>query len=403
MTDFEFPKGFLWGVASSPSQVEDNLLNDWAEFFERIGAFSPRHLEMFDVDLGLMIQMGVNSYRFGIDWARLQQSPNRQLDTRQVEVYRSMLLKLKVNKIKAIVTLHHFANPLWLPKEMWKNNNTVEYFVDFAAKCLDEFDDLVWAWNLINEPEVYELNRYIVGVFPPNKKWALFSAMKELINMKRAVCTCYPIFKEKGATVISIAKNLRLFHSLNGTTREKCVSSVINVLYNDWIFNNFFFFKGKPITDMIGINYYGPTRIDGWLPFLPGIKARTVIDKEGVFDDIQEIKPSSIIEALEYVQKRTTLPIIILENGVGTRDDEFRSRVILEQLKWLARSIQGGVDVRGYFHWSLIDNIEWNLGNTVQFGLIEFDKSNNFKRKVKGSGLLFASLCRNNRVNLPPD
>ena len=216
MSEFEFPKRFLWGAASSPSQVEENLLNDWADFFRSIGASSPQHLKMFDVDLQLMVDMGINSYRFGIDWARLQHSPLSPLDPYRVGVYRSMLSKLQKHKIKAIVTLHHFANPLWLPKGGWKNGKTVEYFVDYASKCLFEFKDLLWAWNLINEPEVYELNRNIVGAFPPNKKWAVFGAVRELNNMKKAVQTCYPLFKDEGAVVISIAKNLRLFHPLNG-------------------------------------------------------------------------------------------------------------------------------------------------------------------------------------------
>lgn len=388
-----FPKDFLWGTASSPTQVEEGLLNDWTEYLKTIGATSPEHIRHFVDDVTIMKSLNTNAYRLGVDWSRLQKSPYGPLSSDGLRIYRGMLTELKANSIAGMVTLHHFANPLWLPRGGWTNSTTIDLFVDFVDKVTDALGDLVDYWNIINEPEVYTLDKYILGVFPPFKKWELISAYREAVHMSLAVRKCYPLIKRKRGVVISVAKNFRPFHAFEGRVRERVLSRLLNDTYNTWIFNRFNFYRGEPITDIIGINFYGPTRIKGFLPLVPGPFSREELKPLGVFDDIQEIDPPVLREVLQYVHERTTLPIMILENGVGSEDDELRKNTLIRTLNILADCIKEGINVKGYFHWSLLDNIEWGFGNTVKFGLVSVDRTQSFKRTIKPSARVFAEVC----------
>jgi beta-glucosidase len=401
MTMFIFPTGFLWGTASSPSQVEDGLHNDWEDEFVRIGAHSPAHIRHFRTDLAMMKRMRVNAYRFGFDWSRLQASPRSPLSKDGIDVYRKMFLGLKEERIAAVVTLHHFANPKWL-EGGWRNPAVVDLFLDFVDRVTDEFGDSVSMWNLINEPEVYVLDKYIVGAFPPNLKWRFLSAYSELRNMMATVRSGYSMLRSKGATTISIAKNFRPFHAFSGMPMDRILAGLLNSVYNDWIFDSFFFAAGEPITDLIGINYYGPTRIKGGRPFIPGVFPQSkIIQDGGIFDDIQEIHPPTFKEVLSTVASKTHLPIIILENGIGSDNDQLRSEALAGTLREVASVCKQGIDIRGYFHWSLLDNIEWNFGNTVRFGLVEVSPPRSYGRRLKRSGELYASICARNGIELP--
>lgn len=398
----DFPKDFLWGTASSPTQVEAGLRNDWTDYLHHIGAIAPDHNGRFSEDVEIMKSLDVNAYRFGVDWGRLQGGPRSPLSPDAVRMYRQMLQTLKDRSISRMVTLHHFANPLWLPRNGWKDPATVELFRDFVDRVSDALGDMVDIWNIVNEPEVYLLDKYIVGVFPPFKKYNVIAAYREARHLREAVIQCYPLLKGKGGQVISIAKNFRPFHTFSGTLSERWMAGLLNSTYNAWFFDRFFFHEGKPITDFIGINFYGPTRIKGLLPLVPGPFTREELKPLGVFDDIQEIDPPVLTEVLTFVRNRSTLPIMILENGVGSDDDELRKRTLIQTLGVLTECMKAGANVRGYFHWSLLDNIEWGFGNSVRFGLVGIDMHDGLRRIVKDSARVYAEVCRANGTKLFP-
>jgi len=186
----KFPDDFLWGTATSPTQVEGYVANEWTDYVAADGGHcrvACNHYHRYEEDVEWMAQLGVNAYRMGIEWSRLQAAPFAPLNQKELERYVHLLDCLKAANIMPMVVLHHFSNPPWITSAGgWVNPATVPAFVDYAAKLVSALKERVHLWNTFNEPDTYASLTYLLGGFPPFHKWQLTSYRKVIKHMAEA-------------------------------------------------------------------------------------------------------------------------------------------------------------------------------------------------------------------------
>ena len=183
-----FPPNFFWGTSPAAAQVETASDHNWKGLKSKDGytfdvttGHEKRRLE----DADNILQFGT-VYRCGVDWARLQSAPFAPFDGEVVEEYQAFFKYLNDHGTRIMFVIHHFTNPLWFEKEGgWLTEDNVPAFVDYARQCMEQFGQYTFSWNVFNEPNVYALNGYVTGDFPPHKK-NIFKAGKVLKNMGRA-------------------------------------------------------------------------------------------------------------------------------------------------------------------------------------------------------------------------
>jgi beta-glucosidase len=246
---------------------------------------------------------------------------------------------------------------------------------------LHEYGNLVDFWITINEPLVYAAKGYLEGLWPPRKRNPLLF-LRVLQNQVMAHRRVYEIFHRRPEIKVGIAKNNQFFEPYDKNSFfDRAVAKIADYFWNHW-----FLGKIKHCLDFIGLNYY----------FHNVIAFPLYIQNENhIVSDIGwEIYPSGIFHTLVGL-KRYQKPIYITENGVADAKDLLRKDFIRDHLFWVHKAIQEGTDVRGYFHWSLMDNFEWEKGFEPRFGLVEIDY-NTLERKIRSSAYYYAEICKNN-------
>jgi beta-glucosidase len=199
---YQFPKGFLWGTATASHQVEGNNTNNnwylWEEeghTIQKSGLACDWWGGRWREDFDRAAEAGQNAHRLSVEWSRIQPAPDRW-DEEALEKYRTMLRGLKDRGMTAMVTLHHFTDPLWLSERGgWENEDVVLLFEKFTRKVVDALKEYVTLWCTINEPNVYALSGYGLGVFPPGKK-DLKLSMRVIANMLRGHAAAYRAIHE---------------------------------------------------------------------------------------------------------------------------------------------------------------------------------------------------------------
>lgn len=388
----KFPKDFVWGTSTAAAQIETAFEHDWKGVvardgytFERTSDHELRRLE----DLEYIVQLG-NAYRMSLDWSRLQREPFAKFDPAVVMEYASFMAKLKARGVKIMLVLHHFCNPLWFVKAgSWENSKTLPMFLDYVVQVVRHFGRLVDSWNTFNEPGVYMANAYAGGLFPPFKK-SLFAYRKVLKNMSRAHRLCIPILKrDYFDKPIGISKNTVIFTAENFLGRFP--AKFADKFFMEEVTDRFV--EGL---DYLGMSYYAKISFDP--------KPITEVDTPGKLakmkrphDKMWEYYPKGIKENILRFWKRYNKPIIITENGICTDDCQVRIQSLKDYLGHIYDCIVMGVDIRGYYHWTTLDNFEWNLGPTYRFGLVHVDFVNG-KRTMKESGLYYQQIVRNNGI-----
>ncbi|KPJ56128.1 hypothetical protein AMJ49_05670 [Parcubacteria bacterium DG_74_2] len=387
----KFPKNFLWGSATSSHQVEgDNIHNDWWEA-EQAGKLKYKsgkacdHYNQYEQDFDLIKKLNQNAYRFSIEWSRIEPREG-EFNQKEIEYYRKMLLALKKRDIKIMLTLHHFTTPLWLAKKGdWANPKVIFYFSRFAERVFNEYQDLVDFWVTINEPfSVYATHGYLLGVFPPKKRNPILflKVVKNQIIVHKKI---YKIFhKLKPDIKVGIAKNNAYFEPYF----SKSPLDKLSVALAHYFGNEYFLNKIKNYQDFIGLNYYFHRKI--LFPFFEKNENKIKSDLNW------EIYPKGIYYVLKELKKYQK-PVYITENGLADAKDRLRKDFIKDHLFWIHKAIEEGVDVRGYFHWSLMDNFEWAEGFSPRFGLIEIDYKT-MERKPRSSAYYYAKICKENQL-----
>jgi len=385
----KFPKGFLWGTATSAYQIEGRIENnDWAAPTPNFGVGAAGrccdHYNLYEKDFDLLKKLNQNAYRFSIEWSRIEPKEG-EFSQKEIEHYRKVLISLKERKIKVMLTLHHFTNPLWLSEiGGWENSDIIFYFLRFTKRVFSEFSDFVDFWITINEPMVYASKSYLEGSWPPKKK----SFISFLKVIKNQISSHKKIFEEfhkiKKDVKIGIAKNNFYFEPFN----PKSLLDKFNVFLNRYFWNEFFLNRIKNHLDFIGLNYYMHQKIK--------FPAQNKNENKILSDINWEIYPKGIYHCLKELKKYQK-PIFITENGLADAKDKLRKDFIKEHLRWIHKAIKDGIDVKGYFHWSLIDNFEWEKGFEPRFGLVEIDYKT-LERKPRPSANFYAKICKENSL-----
>ncbi len=402
--NFVFPKGFLWGSASSAFQVEGGCEHhdfyDWALRGRIKDGTSPidavRFWQYYKGDIALMKKMNHNAVRIGIEWARIEPSEGR-FDEKALKHYRDILKEMRKAKISPMVTLHHFANPMWLVRMGgWENPRAVGYYLHFVKKAVESLGDLVDIWNTINEPSVYAVSAYLFGEFPPGKKSfrRCLKVMDVMIEAHvRAYAAIHEIHGKKNwaEARVGIAKHLRTFDPYNVNNPLDRLSAHLMDTY----FNNRYLEKiGKKgrTMDIFGINYYSGDLVQFPMKML----TRPELPKNKLGWDIY---PEGLYRVVKRYWELYRLPIYITENGTCEDGDEIRPHYILDHLYELSRAIGEGVDIAGYYHWSTLDNFELVDGLMSRFGLIHVDHDHPKRRRtIKKSGRMYGEIARSGGI-----
>lgn len=398
----EFPKGFLWGAATSAHQVEgENTNNDWWVWEQRKETVwngdrsgkATGHWERYEEDYDLLEQLNLNTYRLSIEWSRIEPEEG-QWDVDAVKHYKKMLHSLRKRKIKTFVTLHHFTNPLWLA-EMggWEYARTPEFFERYARYIAQELGQYVDFWITLNEPVIYTSQSYIAAHWPPqHKSWLKARRVfwQLAAGHKRAYQALHEeLDTEKTQAQVGVAKNIISVVSYGHSFRD-----YLHIRYLEGLWNHLFYRLTRKHHDYIGINYYLHQRvrqdINGKRRFVDAAKEE---QRDASSLGWESFAPGLFNVLVDLAGYR--LPIYITENGIADAEDERRGRFIITHLKELWHAIQAGADVRGYIHWSLLDNFEWEKGYEPRFGLCEVDYDT-LKRTPRPSSKVYAAIAKQN-------
>jgi len=409
----KFPPGFLWGTATSPTQVEGHIENEWTHFTAQDGGrchIACDNYHRYPEDIEWMSKLGVNAYRFGIEWGRLQSAAFAPLNQNELARYVDLLDQLKVKGITPMVVLHHFSNPTWINSiGGWTSAQTVPAFVDYVTKLVAALKDRVYLWNTFNEPDTYACVAYLLGGFPPQGKWQLGKFRKVISHMAHAHVEVSRIIQRDGVfggrkPEVGIAKNWTFFHAYKRFSPwDRLTAYGCHYTFNKFVLDAFLGGGRRKASTFVGLNYYGRVRFHHFRAMIPasGTPIKTLKEFGFVCDDMVERYPEGMGKILSYLHRKFRLPIYITEHGAASDDEKFRERDLRENLSALHRAMGDGVDVRGFFYWSLLDNFEWHFGYTKKFGLLAVDFADEaLPRSKKPLAEVYSKICRENFVKL---
>ena len=374
-----FPKGFLWGAATSAYQVEGgNIHSDWQEFKSAGSACDQYNL--YEKDFDLAKSLNHSAHRLSLEWSRIEPKEG-EFDSHEIEHYQKVLKALKDRGLTVMLTLWHFTLPKWVADSGgWESGSTVKYFERFVKKIVPEIGEFVDLFVTINEPGVYTYETYIERVWPHSKK-SWLGQTKTFLNLVSAHKKVYKFLHGlfPAGKPVGIANNVLSFESYH----KHSITEQIAVSLNDFFVNHLFYFLTKDTHDFLGINYYFHVRFRH-----EGMKAQSDSSLQQTHDisDLGwEVYPEGMFDVLTDLSD--DIPIYITECGIATTNDDRRNRFLIAYLQEVARAIKAGVNVRGFFYWSLIDNFEWHRGFEPRFGLIEVDYSTQ-ERHIRPSALV---------------
>jgi beta-glucosidase len=438
MSTTQFPPDFLWGVATSAYQIEGTTTADgrgmstWDVFSASPGAIRDGssgaracdHYHRMPQDVGLLRELGVGAYRFSFAWPRIQPAGSGAVNPAGLAFYDRLVDELCANGIAPVATLYHWDTPV--PIEAaggWMLRDTARRFADYASKVAEKFADRVTMWVPINEPAVTTLYGYALGEYAPGRQ-LLFNAMHTAHHQNLAHGLAVQALRAAGASSIGTANNHGPIWSASEQPEDVAAAEIVADLVN-WQFADpvllgtyphsvqaFLpddFLDDLPLIaqplDFYGVNYYSPQVIaaciseENPLPF-------TISQPTGYPHTVTDLSvvPSGLTEFLLALRDRVGAnqlpPVYLTENGfadahqvdsAGDVPDTDRVEFLTSHLKAVISAREDDVDVRGYFHWSLLDNFEWTYGYTARFGLVHVDFDTQ-KRTPKASFHVYKSI-----------
>ena len=409
----QFPSGFLWGTATSPTQVEGHIHNEWTNFTAQDGGncrITCDHYHRYPEDVDWMAKLGTNAYRFGIEWGRLQSAPFAPLDQKELARYIDLLDRLKAKNITPMVVLHHFSNPPWINAiGGWTNAATIPAYVDFVRQLVAALKDRVQLWNTFNEPDTYACVAYLLGGFPPQNKWQLGKFRRVINHMARAHVQASRVIRREGVVAgrkpeVGISKNWTFFHAHKKFSPwDRATAFGCHYTFNKGVLDAVLGGWRRRASTFIGLNYYGRVRFHHFRAMIPasGTPVKTLKDFGFICDDMVERYPEGMGKILSYLGRKFKLPVYITEHGAASSDEDFRERDLRDNLTALHTAIRNGVEVRGFFYWSLLDNFEWQFGYTKKFGLLAVDFADaTLPRTPKPLAKVYTMICSTNSIRL---
>jgi len=418
---FHFPRGFRWGTATSSHQVEGNNTNNQWSRWEADGHtdgmsglacdwWNGRWREDFD----RAMEAGQSAHRLSVEWSRIQPAPDRW-DEDALERYRNMLRGLKDRRMTPMVTLHHFTDPLWLTqREAWESENVAELFEKFVRKTVDALKEYCTLWCTINEPNIYSVIGFVYGSFPPgahdvNRATLVqanmlkgharaYHAIHEIqADARVGYALAYRPFTAKRAwspldawsrTVADRALNRAFPSAISTGTMQAAIGSVPVP-------------EARNTQDFLGINYYTSQQVAFSLTSPRSLFATAGFPSGADMSPNNFIanKPEGFYQTLKWaVRTYPGTPIFVTENGVEDAADGMRPRYLAQHIHQMWRAVNFNWPIEGYFHWSLVDNFEWERGWSQRFGLWALDVETQ-RRTKRRSADLYAEICRENGLS----
>jgi beta-glucosidase len=405
-----FPKDFFWGGSTASHQVEGGTVNQWSVWElahaselaknakQSLGwvpawddvkqqAEDPNnyvsgkgvdHYNRYKEDFDIAKRLNLNAFRFGIEWSRLE--PEEGVwDEKEVEHYRQYIHELNELGLEPFLNIWHWTMPTWFTdKGGFEKAANLRYWRRFVQKIADEYADHVRYIITINEPNVYATFGYVTGEWPPQEK-NIIKGSFVYWHLVRAHKQAYKILKNKRAHLqIGIAQQMANIQAKRPhNVFDEFSTKIMRYFWNWW-----FYRRIRNQQDFVGFNYYFTDYYTGLLkkqnPHLP-------LNDLGWY-----MEPEGLYPLLLRTWTRYKKPIIVTENGLPDAKDEYRQWWLEETILAMERAISEGVDLRGYFHWSLLDNFEWKYGWWPKFGLVEVDREHDMKRTIRPSAKWFA-------------
>jgi len=387
-----FPEGFIWGTGASSTQTEGAApASDWfaweeAGKFPRSGAgngFGTRYAE----DFARFAEHGLTHHRLSLEWARLEPEQGHH-DPAAVEHYREMLTAARDAGISIWVCLHHFTLPGWFGDDLGgfiDQKTRSRYWHRHVDWVAETFGDLIYGWKPVNEPSFYALSGYRWGIHPPGRKeagefaealeaiylanheaWRLLSSGDQPVATIHALMPVFPAVRGREPDELQAAQDrARAIDDVSWCWARALRDGVLEV-------------PGRaPIEipdmagsfDYIGFSYYAAQSVyaRGYGPYPADAR-------------VGPMGYAPWAEGLGLVLRRLAeevpgRPILVDECGVGTVEDEWRVEVLRDSLTQVEMALDDGVDIRGFFHWTGVDNYEWDYGYDVPFGLFDRDRN----------------------------
>lgn len=406
------PKKLLMGVSTASMQIEGGELDtNWHDWYRRgyikdgtNPATGNDHWERWREDTELMADMGLQLYRFGVEWARL--IPREGLvDETAVCRYREELMLLREKGIRPLMTIHHFSNPMWFEsKGGFERRENLHHYLELVELVIERFGDLCSDYITINEPNVYATNGWFFGAWPPGKK-SVGATIRVMENLAYCHIRAYQIIHEKRQamgyddTMVGCANHLRVFAPKKPRNPWHCLCAKLTAfLFQDALtkamtlgefplpLRNHGGLPRGEYTDFIGLNYYSRSTVEGIGDGVRENSPRNDLD--------WEIYPEGLVECARQLHELLPRPIWVTENGTCDNDDRFRCRYLYEHLQALSAS---ELPFERYYHWCFCDNLEWVEGNSARFGLVSVDQQTR-QRRVKRSGEFYAEVIRSSGV-----
>lgn len=428
MQDLSFPPGFLWGTATAPVQNEGSFRESaWWAWEQRPGAIHNGDRSgagcgwwaRAEADFDLAQALGHNALRLGVEWSRIEPQEGL-IDDAALARYRQMLAGLRGRGIEPMVTLHHFSDPLWFVRRGgWLSPQAPALFGRFAGLTADALGDLTTLWITINEPLVYVRDGFLSGRRPPGYKGlpnALRAARHLLLGHAEAY---HAIHRQRGNAQVGIANHLLHFDPRDpAKPGDQAGASLLDWLFNGWklaaqtsgrmtLPYGLGLRAHDPLVnsvDFLGVNYYSRVKVR----FAPGGKNEFMawqlapLDASAAHADLGadgfmgEIYPQGMGRGLRRLAAYGK-PLYVTENGVADQADRLRPGFIVRHLTQVHSALAAGADVRGYFHWTLVDNFEWSDGWSLRFGLVALDSATQ-ARRPRPSAAVYERICRANAI-----
>jgi beta-glucosidase len=440
---FRFPDGFLWGAATSAYQVEGSPLADgagvsnWHRFSRTpgntkggdTGDVACDHYRRWQGDVALMAELGLGAYRFSIAWPRIFPEGRGRVNQAGLDWYSRLVDALLERGIRPMATLYHWDLPAALDdRGGWLNPDVAGWFADYASAVFRALDDRVTLWTTLNEPWVVMDAGYMHGVHAPGHRSA-FEAARVTHNLLRAHAAAVRAYRSIGRHEIGLVVNLEPKYPASDAPEDLAATAradaYMNRQYLDPVFLGAYpdelrevfgeAWPDHPASEMeeirepvdwLGINFYarGLTKND---PDAWPVRAGKPHHPRHTYTAMEwEVWPQAFEDVLVWVKERYGgVPLYVTENGAafydppvaegGVVDDPLRTAYFRDHLRAAHRAIQRGVDLRGYFAWSLLDNFEWGEGYSKRFGIVHVDFETQ-TRTPKRSARFYSEVIRTN-------
>ncbi len=424
-----FPPDFLWGAATSAHQVEgDNRNTDWWAWetdpdpeyaLAEPSGIACDHFERYEEDIALLADLGLDTYRFSVEWARIE--PERgEFDEAMLEHYAQVVEACRAHGVVPVVTLQHFTLPVWVAEAGgWLADEMPDLFARYAGRVVERIGERVPYVCTINEPGIM-LTRSYLGSFPTPP------FVRDLGTFDEAAATLNATHARAREVVRELAPDTKvgMTHGLQDwRPGEGCeaIAAFLREVHEDR------FFAEVGGDDFIGVQTYATVpvempwpvgRVAGamlesrWLTetlILPALRwrARALEAKGEDREDGERRTQMGYLwapQAVERTARRVAelfpgKEILITEHGVSTEDDDERIEYIEEGLRAVHRMLDDGLPISGYIHWSLLDNWEWWDGYRPKFGLVEVDRET-MERRVKPSARWYGGVAERGEVEI---